>query len=252
MIFYRAEAPGTPDLLNTYYEAGLLLPESRVICLAGAGGKTSTLFALGEAMKAAGFSAALTTTTHMKTPEGPCIDTLEKLEKLRKAEKAGAGRLLFCAQEAETKGKVRQPDFLERLPGIFDRVLIEADGSRGLPIKFPAAHEPVIPPCCDTLLIVAGLSAIGKPLKAAAHRLPLVSSCLKKSPSAPVEPEDIARLIKEGYLNTYKDTLHCCVILNQADGPFEEEAARKIAAALPDTPLIAQSLQALISCSGSK
>lgn len=46
-----------------------------------------------------------------------------------------------------------------------DIVLIEADGSRRMPCKAPAAHEPVLLPQCDIVLAVAGVSALGESLE---------------------------------------------------------------------------------------
>jgi CTP:molybdopterin cytidylyltransferase MocA len=41
-------------------------------------------------------------------------------------------------------------------------VLIEADGSRRMPLKWPADREPVIPDYTDVTVCVAGLSALGR------------------------------------------------------------------------------------------
>jgi molybdenum cofactor cytidylyltransferase len=42
--------------------------------------------------------------------------------------------------------------------------LVEADGSRQRPLKAPGKHEPPIPSFAETVLVVAGLSGLGKPL----------------------------------------------------------------------------------------
>lgn len=44
-------------------------------------------------------------------------------------------------------------------------VLLEADGAKRMPCKVPAAHEPVLLPESDIVLTVAGLSALGRPLR---------------------------------------------------------------------------------------
>jgi len=43
-------------------------------------------------------------------------------------------------------------------------MLIEADGSRGLPLKAPRAHEPVIPSEATLVIPIASLSVLGQPL----------------------------------------------------------------------------------------
>jgi probable selenium-dependent hydroxylase accessory protein YqeC len=45
-----------------------------------------------------------------------------------------------------------------------DVLLIEADGARGLPLKAPFEHEPVIPPETSLVVPVASLSVLGQPL----------------------------------------------------------------------------------------
>jgi hypothetical protein len=44
------------------------------------------------------------------------------------------------------------------------QVLVEADGSRRLPFKAPADHEPVLPDTAAVVLAVAGIDALGAPL----------------------------------------------------------------------------------------
>ncbi len=50
-------------------------------------------------------------------------------------------------------------------------LIIEADGSRKLPLKAPADHEPLIPGWANQVVVVAGLSGLGQPLSDAwVHR----------------------------------------------------------------------------------
>ena len=46
------------------------------------------------------------------------------------------------------------------LGSMYDLVLIEADGSKGKPLKYPAEYEPVIPSFSDHVIVVAGLDAL--------------------------------------------------------------------------------------------
>jgi probable selenium-dependent hydroxylase accessory protein YqeC len=66
---------------------------------------------------------------------------------------------------------------LDRLANLADFILIEADGSKQLPIKAWADHEPVLPTCTSMVLILAGLSCLEKPLSAACHRPHLAAEC---------------------------------------------------------------------------
>ena len=54
-------------------------------------------------------------------------------------------------------------ELLERLISQYDLVLIEADGSRGLPCKGWQPDEPVVPGYCTDTIGVATLGALGRP-----------------------------------------------------------------------------------------
>ncbi len=57
--------------------------------------------------------------------------------------------------------------------GAYHLILCEADGSRGLPFKLHAEHEPVIPSETTHLYIVIGCDAFCLPIKDAVHRYSL-------------------------------------------------------------------------------
>jgi probable selenium-dependent hydroxylase accessory protein YqeC len=48
--------------------------------------------------------------------------------------------------------------------GLFDWILVEADGAAHRPLKAPAGHEPVVPKATSLVLTVAGMWGVGKPL----------------------------------------------------------------------------------------
>ena len=52
-----------------------------------------------------------------------------------------------------------------------DLVLVEADGSKRLPVKAPRPGEPVVPENADMVLAVLGLSALGEPAEEKCFRL---------------------------------------------------------------------------------
>ena len=126
----------------------LTLPEHAVISVVGAGGKTSLISAWARELAAGGKNVIITTTTHMFRPD----DMDEK------------GIKVIAADDPEDPGKLTAPpeDVIKRLRDEADVVLIEADGSRRMPLKWPADREPVIPDYTDITVCVAGLSAIGK------------------------------------------------------------------------------------------
>lgn len=87
-------------------------------------------------------------------------------------------------------GRLRQadrppPDLLHRWMPQADAVFLEADGAKRMPCKAPASREPVLLPECDTVLAVAGLLALGRPLREVCFRLDEACALLHTAPDAP-------------------------------------------------------------------
>jgi molybdenum cofactor cytidylyltransferase len=151
-----------------------------------------------------------------------------------------SGVLLFTGptgDDQRTRGlpepimdRLRQLADLRSLP-----ILIEADGSRRRPLKAPAAHEPVIPPWAQQVTVVAGLSALGKPLNAEWVHRPEVFSTLSDMPlDAPITPEGLTRLLlhPQGGLKGIPQGARRLVLLNQADTLEMQGIARRMARSL--------------------
>lgn len=195
------------------------------IAAVGAGGKSSLLLGLLREAFANGQNALLTTTTHMFLPES----LLEKRLALGTPVEPEVRRGSWI------KCRAPEPEQLTQAGPDRKLVLIEADGSRKLPLKLPETYEPVIPDHTDCILAVYGLSALGKPFSAVCHRYALLTSGALPLPSLPAEPESpvtprlMGTLMREAYLKplseTYPDTF-ILPVWNQADTPNTFEAAR--------------------------
>jgi probable selenium-dependent hydroxylase accessory protein YqeC len=112
-----------------------------------------------------------------------------------------------------------------------DLVLVEADGARGRSLKAPAAHEPVVPPASDVVVVVAGLDALGAALDAGlVHRLERVCALTGRPPGAPVD-EDVlvGTLSLGGYPERSPAAARTVVFLNKAEDESREAAARRVA-----------------------
>ena len=137
----------------------------RVVALVGAGGKTSTLFALAREARAAGLTAIVTTTTHIRPhPRLPLTGETDG-EKLRAL--VDAQGVVVCGRREPT-GKLTLAAAVETCRRAADVVLVEADGAKMLPLKAPAEHEPAIPPCADAVVAVAGLDGWDRPWRPSA------------------------------------------------------------------------------------
>ena len=78
-------------------------------------------------------------------------------------------------------------------------VLVEADGSKRLPLQGPRPHEPVIPTESRYTILVLGASVFGASIAQAVHRPELFCALTGSRPQDPVTPELAALAItREG------------------------------------------------------
>jgi len=129
----------------------------------------------------------------------------------------------------------------ETLAAHADYVLVEADGSKRLPLKAHAPWEPVIPAGCRKTILVVGASGFGRPVGQVVHRSGLMCDRLGCWEDEPATPELVAQEIlwerKEGLLS------FDCVLMNQVDVAGGSELARRFEAALGGAaPVVALSL----------
>lgn len=188
----------------------------------GGGGKTTLLYALARELSQTA-RVIVCTTTHILPPEHlPCLTDGTETEIRRTLKKTKC----VCVGTRTQEGKFTAPELaFEKLLPMADYILAEADGSKHLPLKAHAAHEPVIPPEANQTILVLGASGFGKPIAAAAHRPALYAEKLGVTQDTIVTPELAARLINlEGF--------HTRVLVNQAQTQRELALARELAAYL--------------------
>ncbi len=146
------------------------LTKTTKAALVGSGGKTTAMIQLARDY---GTRVILTTTTHLALDQLQQVDlhiTVNNEGDLpTKGENLDGKVLLFTGPLVETN-RVKGPgdDILIKLVELAELwecpLLIEADGARQLPIKAPADHEPPIPDFVDTVIVLVGLSGLGKQL----------------------------------------------------------------------------------------
>jgi molybdenum cofactor cytidylyltransferase len=249
----------------------LRLDRSARLALVGAGGKTSALFSLGRQLlkplpvqtaqaaavappirqAPAGAAEAsappaviLTATTHLAMEQLALADrhyTLQDIADLDDLEQdLPSGVLLFTGPASDDQRTRGLPEpIMERLRQLADLrslpMLIEADGSRRRPLKAPAAHEPVTPLWARQVAVVAGLSALGKPLNADWVHRPEIFSALSDAPlNLPITPEGLTRLLlhPQGGLKNIPQGARRLALLNQADTLEMQGIARRMAQSL--------------------
>lgn len=185
-----------------------------ITAVIGSGGKTSLIRKLCQELPG---TVIVCTSTHIFPAEGLPLVTgvLEKMT----AEQV-------CVGTPAKHGKLTAPaqPFAE-LAKLADYVLVEADGSKGLPLKAHLPHEPVIPAEANQVIQVVGLSGMGKAIGMAAHRPEVYAAICGCKPEDIAIPERMAKV-----LNT--EALADRYVLNQADDPEDEKFGRTLAALL--------------------
>ena len=208
-----------------------------VTAVIGSGGKTSLLATLARQLAARGETAVLTTSTRIRPFAGAPLCTGADLAGLSELA-AGAGAV--CVGTPAENGKLAAParPFYE-LARAVGYVLVEADGSKHLPLKAHAAHEPVIPTEAQRTVLVVGATGFGKPVAEVAHRPELFCQRAGCEPQDAATPARVTRvLVAEGWY-AREDA---CVLVNQVDTAERLAAARELQMLL-HLPLYAASLQ---------
>lgn len=110
-------------------------------------------------------------------------------------------------------------------------LLIEADGARRLALKAPADHEPAIPQFVETVVVVAGLFALGKAIERATHRPDRFAEVAGLSVEDAVTGEAVAKMLLHplGGLKNIPAAARRVALLNQADSPDLQAIAQRIA-----------------------
>jgi molybdenum cofactor cytidylyltransferase len=111
-------------------------------------------------------------------------------------------------------------------------LLIEADGSRQRPLKAPADSEPVIPEFIETVVVVAGLTGLGKPLtEEFVHRPEIFARLGGLKMRQTITPEALSRVLvhPSGGLKDIPLQARRIVLLNQADTPKLQAQGKTLA-----------------------
>lgn len=202
----------------------LQLPEDlRILSIIGAGGKTSVMYQLAKEYASLGKKVLCTTSTHIFIPPADKIPiTLFAPVSCQQIKESFCHSPVIVVGVRESSNKLSSVpfSFFQEALKIADLILCEADGSKRLPMKVPALHEPALIPESDAVIIVSGLSALHRPLAEICHRSKLAAELLNCSPSTSLGVQEFARLIYDPQglmknLTNQKEKTY--IFLNQAD-----------------------------------
>ena len=204
--------------------SALLGVEKGVTALIGGGGKTTLMYTLAEELRQRG-TVIVTTSTHIQRPEQyPVLTAADDVA----AALAAYGAVCVAGETAE--GKLCAPPLpFEALAALADFVLVEADGSKRLPLKAHAPHEPVIPRSARQTVYVVGADGFGRPIRQVCHRPERYAALCGAAEDDLVTPAlEAAVLHAEGYADGW-------VYINKVETPEDWRNAEALAALLPGT-----------------
>lgn len=212
------------------------LKDRGVVSLVGGGGKTTLMFRLAGELPSQ-YRVVVTTTTKIFVPspkQFPLV-LLEKgvlpvkyldeylLQGLRPV--VGSGLL----ENNKLNGISREQ--LDLLQKHVDFTIVEADGSKGLPLKGHLSFEPVIARSTNVLLVVIGADILGKTLDAGyVHRPEIVSRLTGRKLGSEIDAEMIAQLIThpEGILRDSPSTAMIVTFINKIDCLRNPDEGRRL------------------------
>jgi len=177
----------------------------------GGGGKTSLSEALATACMARQRSVAITTTTKIMAAR-PFTLFDDRVN-------ATAGSTFTHVGKTIEGSKLTglSSEEVKALGNDFDVVLVEADGAKGRPLKYPADYEPVIPPFSEKVFIIAGLDALFQPFQDVVFRHELFCRRTGAEPPRLVYPDVFVRLFSDDALLKGTTGLNRTIVLNKYD-----------------------------------
>jgi molybdenum cofactor cytidylyltransferase len=219
------------------------LPQSgefETMAFVGAGGKTTAMFQLARELQP---PVIVSATTHLGVWQIPLADEhviAKTPDDLQNFSPRGVALVTGEFEGDRTNGLgfdaiywVHENSRKHSIP-----LLIEADGSRQKPLKAPGEHEPPIPDFVQTVVVVSGLSALGKPLdEETVHRPEIFARLSGLQLGETITSTALTRVLThpEGSLKNIPPAARRIALLNQADTPDLQAQADSIAKALLST-----------------
>jgi molybdenum cofactor cytidylyltransferase len=215
------------------------------LAVVGAGGKSSTMFMLARSIPG---PVITTASTHLSIEQPKYADVhiiiRQPSDVLEIKSHPDKKVILVTGEFAPQDGRVTglSEPLLNEIKNIADQLdlplILEADGSKRLPLKAPAAHEPAIPDWANYVAVLVGLSGIGTPLdEFHVHRPEIYSHLSGLKIGQPVNIESLEKVLlhPSGGLKNIPTKANKAIVLNQADSPELIQEAIWLSKRLTDT-----------------
>lgn len=219
----------------------LRIEEYPQMAFVGGGGKSSTLFRL---VRDYARPALLSTSTHLGKEQSGLADrhlVLEAGEAVGELEISEPSGSLLITGPLQSDGRWTSPGdrTLAELSDLAREAelpfLVEADGSRGLPLKAPAEHEPAIPDFVDQVVVVAGMSGLGESLSTErVHRHEIFAQLAEMQLGETIDMGHLERVLTDarGGLKNIPLRSRKVALFNQAETAVEISQVKKASSGL--------------------
>lgn len=214
----------------------LLKIKKGITSIIGGGGKTTLINVLAQELSEYG-TVAITTTTHIMQSDIFCnIITLNDEQNIARIKQAINEHKCVCIGSVCSGEKLSPPHIsIDELSEVFDYVLVEADGSKGLPLKAHLDNEPVIPKSSTQTILVVGIDSFNQKLSEVTHRADKACEIIGIKSDDIVTTDVVAMLI-----NT--ENIHDIVVINKCDSDSLKAVANELSQKI-NTKCVVSSLQ---------
>lgn len=200
------------------------------ICVVGAGGKTTTLYALASRLR----RAILTSTVRIPIFDRE-VATVEvspnPVALLENDQSFPCG--LVPAREGTDRYRGYEPETVDAIAAAHDgQTLVKADGARMRGFKAPDDNEPLIPSTADVVVPVVSSHVVGKPLTGHwVHRPERIATLTGSSLGDEITVDTVATVVahERGGLKGVPAGATVVPLVTKVDSPEHEQAAREIA-----------------------
>lgn len=208
-----------------------LIPAGQCIAAIGGGGKTGLLERLERELHAQGQPALVSVTTRLarhQFPELVRLEITDPAQLMEAAQRARRGERIVATapdlpgdRENNKYYRGLPPQAFTALEGVRGvTILVEADGSRGLPLKAHKKGEPPLPALPSFIVAVLGLTALTLPASKTVHHPEILAAHIGSiNVERPLTPPQIAAFVKSAWGPLNPDL----IFLNQLDAlPFSK------------------------------
>lgn len=196
-LYSQYEIFGQNETIDSFIDT-LGLTGNPVISVVGAGGKSTVIEAIADEYADRGQDVIITTTTHIRYKESD--KESDKDFNAKDGNVRGKKKYIGIPMEENGIRKLKAPSE-ETLKELIEKrtcpILIEADGSKGLPCKAPAEYEPVLRLETEVVIGVLSSRCIGGKIKDVCHRPEMVSRLLKKGKNDIITDKDLEVIFQD-------------------------------------------------------